>query len=85
MNVESTKPKPKLIEITIDEQTYEVREKDLAVREILALAAKDANSYYLVEIKGKKERRKYTDPDERVNLRKGSKFVTVFRGETPVS
>lgn len=85
MNAQSTKHKPKLIEITIDEETYEVQEKDVAVREILALAGKDANSYYLVEIKGRKERKKYTDPDERVNVQKGSKFVTVFRGETPVS
>jgi Multiubiquitin len=80
-----TKPKPKLIEITIDEQRYEVEGKEMTVREILALACKEADSYYLVEIKGKKEREKYTDPDQAVKLHKGSTFVSVFRGETPVS
>ena len=82
---DSTKTRPKLIEITIDEQPFEVEEKEMTVRELLALVNKNADSYYLVEIKGKKERKKYTDPDEPVKLHKGSKFVAVFRGETPVS
>jgi hypothetical protein len=77
--------KPKTIEITIDDDPYQVEEKGMSVRELLALAGKDADSYYLVEIKGKKEREKHEDPDEQIKLHKGSKFVTVFRGETPVS
>jgi hypothetical protein len=80
-----TKPKPKKIEITIDEQPYIVEEKEMTVREILALVGKDTDSYYLVEVKGKKERDKYENPDELIRLHKGSTFVAVFRGETPVS
>src|SRR4051794_6835340 len=80
-----TKPKPKTIEITIDEQPFTVEEKEMSVREILALAGKDADSYYLVELKGKKERERHENPDELLKLHQGSKFVTIFRGETPVS
>jgi hypothetical protein len=81
-----TRPKPKTIEITIDEQRYEVREREMTVGEILALAGKTFETHYLVEIKGKKERERYDEsPDQRVKLHRGSKFVTVFRGETPVS
>lgn len=81
-----TTPKAKTTEIAIDEQPYEVEDKETAVSEILALAGKDFDSYYLVQIKGKKERTRYDkDPAELVKLHEGSKFVTVFRGETPVS
>jgi len=81
-----TTPNAKTTEITIDEQPYEVEDKETAVSEILALAGKGFDSYYLVQIKGKKERTRYEeDPAELVKLHEGSKFVTVFRGETPVS
>jgi hypothetical protein len=85
MTEQLSKTKPKTVEITIDEQPYSVEAKELTVREILAQAGKDADHYYLVEVKGKKERTRYDDPDAGVKIRKGSKFVTVFRGETPVS
>lgn len=75
----------KLIEITIDDPTYSVEQKVMGMGDLLALAGKDPGSYYLVEIKGKKDREKYTDPGAPIKLHTGSKFVTVFRGETPVS
>jgi hypothetical protein len=81
---EQTK-KPKTVEITIDEREYMVAEGEMTVAEILAVVDKDASSYYLVEIKGKKEREKYTDPYQSVKIHKARKFVTVFNGETPVS
>ena len=83
---QTAKSKPKTIEITIDEVSYEVEEKEMTVGEILELAGKTFDSYYLVEIKGKKERVRHdSSADELVKVHKGSAFVTVFRGDTPVS
>ncbi len=77
---------PKAFEITIDGKAYVVSEKELIVAQILALAGKSINEYYLVEIRGKKERVSYKDkPNAVVKLHPGSKFVTVSTGETPVS
>jgi hypothetical protein len=76
---------PKTIEILIDGEPHKVRERELTVGEILALAGKDPASFYLVEIKGPREREPHKDPAERIKLHKHSKFVTVSCGETPVS
>lgn len=85
---ETTAPKKpsKSFEITIDRKPYEVTEKELTATEILELAGKSPAEYYLVEIRGKKERVSYKDkPDAVVKLHPGSKFITVSTGETPVS
>jgi len=76
----------KMFEITIDGKPYEVSEKELTAAQILGLASKSASEYYLVELRGKKERISYKGkPDEEVKLHPGSKFITVSTGETPVS
>ena len=76
---------PKTIEILIDGDPYEVAERELTVGGILALAGKDPASFYLVEIKGAREREPHKDPAEQIKLHPHSKFVTVSCGETPVS
>lgn len=74
------------VEISIDGESFTASAKEMTARAILALASKDAAAYYLVEIKGKKERVSYKDrPDTVIKLHKGSKFITVSTGETPVS
>jgi hypothetical protein len=64
---------------------HEIRERELTVGEILALAGKDPASVYLVEIKGQRDREPHKDPTERIKLHPHSRFVTVSCGETPVS
>jgi hypothetical protein len=77
---------PKTFEITIDGKAYKVSEKELTATQILALAGKTSAEYYLVEIRGKKERVSYKDkPGAVVKLHPGSKFITVSTGDTPVS
>ena len=76
----------KTFEITIDGKAYNVVEKELTATQILALAGRSSAEYYLVEIRGKKERISYKDrPNAEVKLHPGSKFVSVSTGETPVS
>jgi hypothetical protein len=77
--------KPKTIEILIDGEPYEIDERELTVGELLALAGRDPASFYLVEIKGQREREPHKDADERIRVHPNSKFVTVSCGETPVS
>jgi hypothetical protein len=82
----NAKKPPKSFEITIDGPPYEVSEKELTAAQILGLAGKVPAEYYLVEIRGKKERTSYKDdPNSTVRLHPGSKFITVSTGETPVS
>lgn len=82
---DSKKP-PKTFEITIDGKPFPVIEKESTAAQILALAGKTPAEYYLVEIRGKKERISYKGkPNELVKLHAGSKFITVSTGETPVS
>jgi hypothetical protein len=74
------------VDITIDGSPYTVDEREMTVRELLALAGKDPVTFYLVQIVGKKERVSYKDkPDEEIKLHEKSKFITVSTGETPVS
>ena len=76
----------KSFEITIDGKPYDVSEKELTATQILGLTSKSPAEYYLVEIRGKKERRSYKDtPEAPVKLHPGSRFITVSTGETPVS
>jgi hypothetical protein len=80
------KKPPKSFEIVIDGESYEVSDKEMSAAQILALAGRASDEYYLVELRGKKERISYKDnPDELIKLRPGSKFITVSTGETPVS
>jgi hypothetical protein len=82
----AAKKPPKSFEITIDRKPYEVSEKELTAAQVLGLAGRSPAEYYLVEIRGKKERISYKDkPDAVVKLHAGSKFITVSTGETPVS
>jgi Multiubiquitin len=82
----NAKKPPKSFKITIDGKPYQVAEKELTAAQILGLAGKTPAEYYLVEIRGKKERISYKDkPNELVKLHAGSKFITVSTGETPVS
>jgi hypothetical protein len=77
---------PKTFEITIDGKSYNVAEKTMTATQILALAGKTSVEYYLVEIRGRKERVSYKDqPNAEVKLHPGSKFISVSTGETPVS
>lgn len=84
---EQTKPPKGLpaVEFTVDGEAYRSEEHELTAGEILRLAEKDPSAHYLVEVRGKREREEYKDPDQTVRVHPGSKFVTVFTGSTPVS
>jgi hypothetical protein len=73
------------IEFTVDGETYSSEEREITMEGIVRLAEKDAATHYLVEIRGQRERHEYKEPDQKVKIHPGSKFVTVFTGTTPVS
>ncbi len=81
---ETAKGRP-AVEFTVDGETYRSEERELTAGEILRLAEKDSTAHYLVEVRGKRERHEYKDPNETVRVRPGSKFLTIFTGSTPVS
>lgn len=73
------------VEITIDGDAYTAPDNRETVAQILALANKTPDAFELIEIKGKRERKPLPDPNENVQLHKGSAFITVPLGPTPVS
>lgn len=74
------------LEITIDTIPYRIDYTVATAFQLLQLAGRDPANYYLVQVVGKKERISYKDrPQERIELHEGSKFVTVYDGEVPVS
>ena len=79
--------KPKVIEITIDEKMIEVEKEETTPRALLELVGKSAEKFYLVWVKGPRDRVDYKDrPDESIKLKKGMTFITVpFGRPTPVS
>ncbi len=85
-DTQDAKKPAKTIEITIDGKAYEVPKEEETAGQILGLAGRTPAEYYLVELKGKKERISYKDrPDAVVKLHAGTRFITVSTGETPVS
>ncbi len=77
---------PHKLHITIDTIPYEVDYTVATAAQLLVLAGRDPAHYYLVQLVGKKERISYKGkPQERIELHEGSRFVTVYDGEVPVS
>jgi hypothetical protein len=73
------------VEIEIDGDTYIAPDNRETVAEILGLASKSPAEFQLIMIKGKREREPLPDPNQEVKLHKGSAFITVPLGPTPVS
>lgn len=74
------------VTIEIDGEGVTAPEHRQTARQLLALVGKSADEWYLVHVKGKRERESYKDrPDEEIALRQEMKFITVRCGPTPVS
>jgi hypothetical protein len=73
------------VEITIDGDPYSAPEHRETVTQVLGLAGKNPQEFELIELKGKREREPLPDPNTVVELHKGSAFITVPLGPTPVS
>jgi len=72
--------------IEIDGQKFEITEREMTAGEILQVVGKSADTVYLVEIRGQRERESYQGrPDTVIKVSPGSKFITVSTGPTPVS
>jgi hypothetical protein len=72
---------------TIDNEPETSDEKFMNAKEILEAAGLDPKDYYMVEIFPNQQQKSYKDhPDEPIELKcPGNKFISVFKGETPVS
>lgn len=80
------KAKQRPVEIEVDGEELTAPDREQTPRQIVALAGKDPEAVYLVELKGKRKRISYKDnPDDPIKLKKGDRFITVSLGPTPVS
>jgi hypothetical protein len=72
---------------TIDNEPETSETKFMTAKEILEAAGLDPKDHYLVEIFPNQGQKSYKDhPDESIELRcPGNKFISVFKGEVPVS
>lgn len=82
-----TVKKSDIFHYTIDTEPETSDRKLMTANEILAAAGLDPADYYLVEILHDNTQKSYKDhPDARIELKcPGNKFISVFKGETPVS
>ncbi|TDB38237.1 MAG: hypothetical protein D9V44_09440 [Actinobacteria bacterium] len=72
-------------EISIDGEEYTLTQKEMPATEILSLAGKSYDAFYLVEMRADHTRAEYKDGSAVVKLHNGLKFITVHVGPTPVS
>jgi hypothetical protein len=78
---------PEVFHYTVDDEPEASEKKLMTAREILNAAGLGPNDYYLVEVFPDQQQKSYRDlADQPIELRcPGSKFISVFKGETPVS
>lgn len=78
---------PEVFHYTIDTEPETSEKKHMTAAEILKAAGLDPKDYYLVEVFADQTQKSYKDnPDESIKLTcPGNKFISVFKGETPVS
>jgi hypothetical protein len=82
---ESTKNKPKPVEIEINSKPFTAPDHKMTAREIIVLSGDDPAAHYLKEIKGKDQISYKDKPDEEITLNKNSRFITVYTGDAQVS
>ena len=72
-------------QFTVDDEPYNTGEHTLTARQILELAGKDSNSYYLKQIKGQHQESYKDKMDELIHMHQHMKFITIYNGSTGVS
>jgi uncharacterized glyoxalase superfamily metalloenzyme YdcJ len=78
--------RPREIHYEVDGEKQTTREHKLTPRQIMTNAKIDADTHYLIELRGKKEQHSYKDkPDEPIRMHNNMKFITGSLGPTPVS
>ena len=70
---------------TVDDEPYSTSEHTLTARQILQLAGKDPNNYYLKQIKGQHQESYKDKLDEPIQMHQHMKFITIYNGSTGVS
>jgi len=76
--------KEHLFHFTVDEEELTTSEHTLTVRQILEMANLDPDTHYLIELKGHNQE-PHENLDEAIHIHEKQKFISVYRGETPVS
>lgn len=73
------------IEFEVDSEPLKTDSHVLTPVKIMGLADVDAQTHYLVQIKGQHQESYQNKPDEQIHMHPKMKFITVSTGPTPVS
>jgi hypothetical protein len=78
---------PEVFHYLVDDEPETTDEKFLTANQILENAGLKLLDYYLVQVFADGSQKSYKDiPNQRIEMKcPGEKFISVFRGETPVS
>lgn len=78
---------PEVFYYLVDEEPETTAEKFLTANQVLGNAGLKPEDYYLVQVFADGSQKSYKDiPNEPIEMKcPGHKFISVFRGETPVS
>ena len=77
-------PHPHVIHFILDNEDEETADKTLTVAQILELGDLDPATHYLVELQGHHQV-DHKDVTEVLKIHEGERFISVYRGDTPVS
>ncbi len=85
-HVEETKHEERKHEIkfTIDGEEFETQDRRQPARSLLRLAGLDPSNYDLGELEGHSPKPKVFHDDQEVEIRPGSRFVSIRTGPAPV-
>jgi hypothetical protein len=72
------------IVVFIDQQKFDLEDRDHTARELLVLAGEDPTETTLV-LKHGNDLTKFENPDEVIHLKNGDHFVVFHKSPTPVS
>lgn len=84
MTTSNSETAQSVIHYFLDHVRRETRDRALTVEQILKDAHLDPGTHYLVEIDGHHQK-PHPDLSERLHLHEGQRFISVYRGATPVS
>lgn len=77
--------KKKKIKFTVDGENYTTEAHTLTANEILTIAGKNINEYYLIHIKGNDQISYKGEGGKEIKMKNNIKFISVYNGATPVA
>lgn len=75
----------KQVEITLDDESLVLPDRDITPNEILAIAGLDPATHYLVKLQGRQQESLKDEGEVGIRVHSNEKFISLSTGPTPTS